>query len=119
MCEPFFTTKEIGRGTGLGLSVVYGIVKQHDGYISVASEPGKGAEFRVYLPVCGRRAEKAIKPVAAAPGAGTETVLLAEDDPSVREVLMTILAESGYSVIEAVDGADAVKKFNENRDRGG
>jgi len=100
--EPFFTTKEPGKGTGLGLSMVYGIVKQHEGYISVESEVGRGATFKIYLP----RVEEPIEPVAPAPtpaGAvrGSETILLVEDDEEVRALAREILQEGGYTVLEA------------------
>lgn len=114
--EPFFTTKEVGKGTGLGLSVVYGIVKQHGGYITVSSEPGKGTEFNVYLPVfqgeaAGKRQEVPV------PKMGNETVLLAEDDEDVRKFQESILGNFGYTVITAVDGLDAVLKYRRHRDQ--
>jgi PAS domain S-box-containing protein len=111
--EPFFTTKEVGKGTGLGLAIVYGIIKQHDGYIEVSSEPGAGTTFRIYLPV-GRHPVEAEKKGAAAehyPQNGSETILLAEDDAHLRKLAQTVLAESGYTVIEAIDGEDAVNQF--------
>jgi PAS domain S-box-containing protein len=115
--EPFFTTKEVGKGTGLGLAVVYGIVKQHDGFITVYSEPGSGTTFRIYLPIIASAAmEEAKAHRKEAPGRGTETILLAEDDKSVRDIVSIWLAEFGYTVIEAVDGEDAVRKFTENKD---
>lgn len=115
--EPFFTTKEVGKGTGLGLAVVYGIVKQHDGSIKVYSEPGHGTAFEIYLPVieAGAAEEKEIVSEEPAVG-GKETILLAEDDMSVREMTQNILRDFGYTVITAVDGEDAVKKFTDNKD---
>lgn len=109
--EPFFTTKEVGKGTGLGLSLVYGIVKQHNGFINCYSEPGRGTTFRIYLPVARResREEKAGKGMG--PGGGTETILLAEDDSSVRQLIKIVLESFGYSVLEAEDGAGAVELF--------
>jgi two-component system cell cycle sensor histidine kinase/response regulator CckA len=117
MFEPFFTTKEQGKGTGLGLSMVYGTIKQHRGFISVRSEPGKGTNVKIYLPHAGSAtsANDANEPPPVARG-GTETILIAEDDEAIRKLSMTILRESGYTVIEAVNGADAVSKFKENRD---
>jgi CheY-like chemotaxis protein len=115
--EPFFTTKEIGKGTGLGLSIVYGIIKQHDGHINVYSEQGIGTTFKIYLPLIKAFAEEA-KPVATiAPAHGTEGVLLAEDDPDVRRLIREALIKHGYTVIEAVDGEEAVRVFLENRDK--
>ena len=114
--EPFFTTKEVGQGTGLGLSIVYGIVKQHDGYINVYSEPGKGTNFNIYLPVI-EGAEEVPDVLQQQPAGGTETILLAEDDAGVRALMKSVLSGSGYRVIEATDGADAVEKFLANRER--
>ena len=113
--EPFFTTKEVGKGTGLGLSAVYGIIKQHDGFINVYSEPGKGTTFRIYLPLIAAAATEETKArEVGTPARGTETVLLAEDDEALRKLSSTVLVEYGYTVIEAVDGEDAVNKFMEN-----
>ena len=115
--EPFFTTKDIGKGTGLGLAIVYGIIKQHNGYINVYSEMGKGTAFKIYLPLSEKKAEK-LNPVLEPPTIteGTETLLLAEDDAEVRKFTKYVLEESGYTVIEAEDGRDAVDKFIENKD---
>ena len=100
--EPFYTTKESGHGTGLGLSTVYGIVKQSGGYIWVYSEPGKGSTFKVYLPrVEGVEEEPAPKKVPSAEERGTETILLVEDEEPVRELIETILSGHGYQVIVA------------------
>ncbi len=113
--EPFFTTKNVGKGTGLGLSMIYGIIKQHGGYIDVDSAPGKGTIFKTYLPLVDAEIEKEETKVLHLSGRGTETVLLAEDDDSVRALSKQVLEESGYKVIEAADGEDAVKKFVKNR----
>jgi two-component system NtrC family sensor kinase len=115
--EPFFTTKEPGKGTGLGLSIVYGIVKQHGGYINAYSEPGKGTTFRIHLPLAEREAAVDAKVEPAMPRGGTEAILVAEDEPSVRRLVEVVLSEFGYEVILAEDGQDAVEKFAANRDR--
>ena len=106
--EPFFTTKERGDGTGLGLSTVYGIVRQSGGWIDVSSEPGQGSEFRIYLP----RIDACALPVQPGTAAaqvlhGSETLLLVEDHQEVRKYAATILTSYGYHVLEATDGADA------------
>jgi nitrogen-specific signal transduction histidine kinase/ActR/RegA family two-component response regulator len=109
--EPFYTTKESNRGTGLGLSTVYGIVKQSGGHVSVYSEPGKGTTFKVYLPQV--QDSLHLTPVAEAPDStsskGHETILLVEDEPAVRELTCMVLSERGYSVIEAQNAGDAVR----------
>ena len=115
--EPFFTTKEVGKGTGLGLSIAYGIVKQHEGFINVYSEPGHGTSFKIYLPLISADVVEEIKLVEEHPRGGTETILLAEDDETVRTMTREILEEFGYTVIVAVDGQDVVNKFKENKDR--
>jgi PAS domain S-box-containing protein len=114
--EPFYTTKESGRGTGLGLSTVYGIVKQSGGYIWVYSELGKGTTFKVYLP----RVKDAVQAPAAAetPAStarkGHETILLVEDEPDVRELTQMVLSECGYRVIEALTPEDAERLAGNN-----
>ena len=114
--EPFFTTKGVGKGTGLGLAVVYGIIKQHEGYINVYSEPGQGATFRIYLPlIVADMPKKENEKQEAVPAHGTETILVAEDDESLRTLAKTALTRFGYTVIEAVDGEEAVQKFKENQ----
>jgi PAS domain S-box-containing protein len=109
--EPFFTTKEIGKGTGLGLATVYGIVKQSGGHIVVSSSPGNGTTFHVYLPQlpAGATTDEAARLASAALPQGGETILLVEDDKLVRGLSRSVLADSGYTVLEAVDGADAMR----------
>ncbi len=109
--EPFYTTKESSRGTGLGLSTVYGIVKQSGGHIMVNSEVGKGTTFKVYLPRVEERVEAPPKVEwsATANGKGMETILLVEDEPAVRELARIVLSEQGYTVIEAQNSEDAVR----------
>lgn len=115
--EPFFTTKEFGRGTGLGLSIVYGIIKQHEGFINVYSEPGKGTTFKIYLPLITARTEE-VRPESVSPLAGgSETILLAEDDDGVRIFTKSLLQKFGYTVVEASDGDDALRRFREYQDR--
>jgi two-component system, cell cycle sensor histidine kinase and response regulator CckA len=106
--EPFYTTKESGRGTGLGLSTVYGIVKQSGGYVWVYSELGKGTTFKVYLPRV-TDAVQASPPETPAPAThkGHETILLVEDEDDVRELTQMVLSERGYHVIEAHSPAEA------------
>ena len=115
--EPFFTTKEVGKGTGLGLAMVYGIIKQHDGYITVHSKAGKGTLFHIYLPLITKAVQESAFPIITSPPKrGTETILLAEDDIAVRKITKDILEGSGYAVIEAEDGEDAIKKFEARKD---
>jgi two-component system, cell cycle sensor histidine kinase and response regulator CckA len=102
--EPFFTTKEKGKGTGLGLSTVYGIVKQSGGYVMVQSEKGRGTTFHIYLPRVEGTTEKHSAPVARAAAGGTETILLVEDEESVRQLVRDTLEGKGYKVMEACNG---------------
>lgn len=115
--EPFFTTKGIGEGTGLGLAISYGIIKQHNGYIRVYSELGKGTEFKIYLPLMENSAplERATEALVSVKG-GNETILVAEDDTSLRKLSKIVLESYGYTVITAEDGEDAITKFLENRE---
>ena len=106
--EPFFTTKEIGKGTGLGLSTVYGIVKQNNGHIFVYSEPGRGTTFKVYLPRVREDAEKKPEITDEKPH-GFETILIVEDQDTVRQLAAETLSGLGYTVIEAKEGVDALE----------
>ncbi len=113
--EPFFTTKGVGEGTGLGLSTCYGIVAKSGGYITVESEPGKGATFKVYLPRVG---EPPSQPTPARDKLeesplGTETVFLVEDEPIVRNMASQVLREQGYNVLESTNGVEALKVVEE------
>jgi two-component system cell cycle sensor histidine kinase/response regulator CckA len=107
--EPFFTTKGVGEGTGLGLATVYGIVKQSGGFVSVHSEPGHGTSFRIYLPLAGVTGEAERTSTPSDSGGGTESVLVAEDEPAVRAILARLLREYGYTVLEARDGFHALE----------
>jgi two-component system cell cycle sensor histidine kinase/response regulator CckA len=117
--EPFFTTKEVGKGTGLGLATVYGIVKQHQGWIEVASQPGAGTTFKVYFPA-------SEKPIEAAPergradnkvSGGHETILVVEDEPVLRELARMILKDYKYEVLEAASGLEALQVWEKHKGR--
>lgn len=116
--EPFFTTKAPGRGTGLGLATVYGIVQGHEGLIEAVNDPPRGASFRIYFPRAGSVETQEEKPVGkpAAQG-GNETILLAEDDDLVRRMNVRVLETAGYQVLVAEDGILAMDLFLEHRDR--
>lgn len=109
--EPFFTTKEIGKGTGLGLAMVYGIIKQHNGLIEVYSEPGQGTTFEIFLPVEDNPIEVVAEPIESELQGGTETILLVEDEDSLRRLAGTVLEELGYNVLLASDGIAGVETF--------
>jgi two-component system cell cycle sensor histidine kinase/response regulator CckA len=115
MFEPFFTTKETGQGTGLGLATVYGIVKQHQGWVLVDSQVGKGSTFTIFLPC-------ALEPGQAAPGLvpsamsmGDETILVVEDEPALRELVVNILQMCGYRVLQAGTGMEALQMWEEHK----
>jgi len=116
--EPFFTTKDIGKGTGMGLATVYGIVKQHDGWLEVESETGQGSTFSIYLPICVEqdRAEAPAIAFSSSPAGAGRTVLVVEDDPAVRFLVKDILIHNDYHVIEAEDGEEALDLAHEHMD---
>jgi len=114
--EPFYTTRPPGEGTGLGLALVYSILRQIDGYIEVSSRPGEGTTFTVYLPLA-KAGDAEDREASAFPAqGGTETILLAEDDESVRLLTSKVLTKFGYKVITATDGEDAIDKFRDHKD---
>src|ERR1700730_6437244 len=117
ICEPFFTTKEVAKGTGLGLATVFGIVKQHGGFINVYSEPGKGTTFRVYLPSDLGAPDPAKEEPDERPAKGTETILLAEDHDGLRELAQEILEGLGYHVVLATNGPEAGGLFKTDPDQ--
>ncbi|TSK08534.1 MAG: response regulator [Geobacter sp.] len=109
--EPFFTTKEVGKGTGLGLSSSYGIIRKHNGLIRVKSEPGAGTSFSIYLPLCGAQTEQGTASAAFARSTGSETILLVEDDRTVRGMTQMLLEQHGYRVLVAREGEEALRVF--------
>jgi two-component system, cell cycle sensor histidine kinase and response regulator CckA len=111
MFEPFFTTKPRGKGTGLGLSVVYGIVKQHEGFILVDSKPGQGATFTIFLPAPAVVSDATGPELVPTVRGGHETILVAEDEASLRNLAATVLERLGYTVLLARDGQEAVDVF--------
>jgi len=114
--EPFYSTKKVGEGPGLGLSIVYGIIKQHKGSILVSSEVGKGTTFTLYLPLIAGHVHLEKLRTSVAFAAGAKTVLVAEDEAIVRCVMKRILEKEGYKVIAAEDGEEAVARFREHDD---
>jgi signal transduction histidine kinase/ActR/RegA family two-component response regulator len=119
--EPFFTTKEIGKCTGLGLAVVYGVIKQHHGVIRVESQVGQGSTFSLYFPATEPPAESTDEPPAPAPMPtvirdGSELILVVEDDLDIRAVLVDVLQEYGYTVLVAADGEEGARLFDQHAD---
>ncbi len=117
--EPFFTTKEVGKGTGLGLSTVFGIVKQNGGVILVESEEDRGSEFKIYLPqiIAEIDEDEIAKTDIGSLPTGNETILLVDDEDSIRDFLSEILEEHGYKVINASNGKEGLRKFKEINDK--
>jgi len=110
--EPFFTTKASGKGTGLGLATVFSIVHQHEGWVTVRSEVGQGTTFQIYLPCLPHVSPAEISPAAsAAPAGGTETILLAEDEPALRRLIIQGLTRQGYRVLESASGVEACANY--------
>jgi PAS domain S-box-containing protein len=117
--EPFFSTKEVGRGTGLGLATVYGIVRQHEGWINVMSEVGTGTTFTIYFPAIGTAVDSSETAIieASATRGGKETILLVEDEPEVREFVSEVLRGYDYNVIQAASGPGALRVWDEHKGR--
>lgn len=115
--EPFFTTKEAGRGTGLGLATVYGIVKQHNGWIEVNSQVGRGTAFRIFFPAMARSTESQTEILAITPQVrgGGETILVVEDEPVLRDLAQVILLDCGYRVLQAESGVEALTVWQKNQ----
>lgn len=116
--EPFYTTKEIGKGTGLGLAMVYGIVKNHSGYITCSSEPGSGTTFKIYLPIIEEATDAELEDEPETmPESGTETILLVDDESYIRDLGKRMLTRFGYTVLTAVDGESALALYREKKGR--
>ena len=115
--DPFFTTKAEGVGTGLGLSVVHGVVSQHGGSMHAASEPGRGTTMDVYLPLAAGRVEPRVETARGEVRGGSETLLLVEDDPGVRRFASNVLRGAGYQVLEAADGEQGIVTLREHIER--
>src|SRR3989454_8930429 len=108
--EPFFTTKPVGKGTGLGLATVYGLVKQHGGFVQIDSAPGAGTRLRVYFPVAEEAARRrsGVHVLESEAPRGKETILVVEDQAQLRRATVYTLERAGYSVLSAGDGIEAL-----------
>ena len=119
--EPFFTTKEFGKGTGLGLATVYGIVKQHQGWVEVQSQLGQGSTFKIFLPPTTRAADQRAGAAGDAGDAevprGNETILVVEDESAVRAIIKGSLEKYGYEILEASNGLEALAVWHQHHDR--
>ena len=112
--EPFFTTKAVGKGTGLGLATVYGIAKQHEGWIEVSSEVGRGTTFNVFLPHASPPAGTHVETsFVRTPRSGNERILLVEDEAALRGLASRLLEKQGYQITEAASGPEAIKLWNQ------
>ncbi|BBO66853.1 hypothetical protein DSCA_07830 [Desulfosarcina alkanivorans] len=115
--EPFFTTKKMGRGTGLGLASAFGIIKNHGGIIDVKSQPGRGSTFTIYLPAESRQPERLSPAAPSRPRNGSGMLLVVDDEPYILKALTDILQDLGYQVITAIDGHQAIARFEEEKNR--
>jgi CheY-like chemotaxis protein len=115
--EPFFTTKEMGRGTGLGLASVYGVIKNHGGYINVYSEIDQGTTFSIYLPASRKKIQKEIEKTVPTVAMGTGTILLIDDEEMIIKVGEELLRELGYEVLSARSGQEAIELYQQNADK--
>ena len=114
--EPFLTTKETGEGTGLGLAMVFGLVKSHEGHISCYSEPGFGTTFKIYFPAIDTEWERSPETSQELPAFGTETLLIVDDEESIRELTKELLSEVGYKVLTAASGREAIDAYSKGKE---
>jgi len=115
--QPFFTTKEVGKGAGLGLATVHGMIHQHQGWVEVESKPGHGATFDIYFPVTAQAPQRPVEAGLPEARGGQETVLVVEDESVLRELVREILTAYGYRILEAADGVEALKVWEERRQK--
>ncbi len=114
--EPFFTTKDTGKGTGLGLSIVFSVVRRHGGFVELDTELGKGTTFRIFLPVREPEVTEAVEKVGLDMATGHETILVVEDDDSVRSLIIAVLKAGGYDVLAATNGREALEEMERSGD---